>query len=210
MISDKTLLEVKTLPALPKEPLQWVMENEAVPSGSDLLWLEFGVWKGTTINYFSKFTKEVVYGFDSFEGLPEDWRDGFSKGAFNMSGVLPRVNENVQLMAGWFYETLPGFLEQYKDKKIGFLHLDADLYSSTQFVFSSVAHLLCKDAVIVFDELINYEGFDDDNGELRAWDEFISEWNVAYSWIGGHGKWGDCQTCNEKAAVRIHNVSAKV
>lgn len=210
MISAKTLLEVRTLPALPKEPLQWVMENEAVPSGNDLLWLEFGVWKGTTINYFSKFTDQTVYGFDSFEGLPEHWRDGFDKGAFSLGGTLPSVNNNVQLLAGWFDETLPRFLEQHKHKKIGFLHLDADLYSSTKFVLCSIAPLLCKDAVIVFDELINHEGFDDDNGELRAWDEFITEWNVDYSWIGGHGKWGDYQTCNEKAAVRVHNVSPRV
>jgi hypothetical protein len=55
------------------------------------LWLEFGVANGTTINYISKFTTDKVYGFDSFEGLPEKWRDGFDKGAFNENGNLPKI-----------------------------------------------------------------------------------------------------------------------
>jgi hypothetical protein len=43
------------------------------------LWLEFGVATGTTINYISRFTNDKVYGFDSFEGLPENWREGYDK-----------------------------------------------------------------------------------------------------------------------------------
>ena len=36
--------------------------------------LEFGVHKGKTINVMSKvFPNDTLYGFDSFEGLPEDW-----------------------------------------------------------------------------------------------------------------------------------------
>ena len=56
------------------------------------LWLEFGVASGRTINYISKFTTDTVYGFDSFEGLPEKWRDGFDKGAFSSNGNMPNVN----------------------------------------------------------------------------------------------------------------------
>jgi hypothetical protein len=206
MISSKTLNEVRGLPSLSTQPLQWVMENESPPQGKNVLWLEFGVWEGRSINYISQFTKESVYGFDSFEGLPEFWRDGFNAGVFNLSGKLPRVNDNVKLVKGWFSDTLPQFLESHQDKKIGFVHLDADLYSSTKFVLSSIAPLLAKDAILVFDELINYKGFDGLNGELRAWDEFINEQKISYSWIGGHGAWGDYQCKNEKAAVRIHAI----
>ena len=74
------------------------------------LWLEFGVASGHTINYISKFTNDTVYGFDSFEGLPEKWRDGFDKGAFTRNGEFPNVNTNVQLIKGWFNETLPNFI----------------------------------------------------------------------------------------------------
>ena len=39
----------------------------------------------------------------------------------------------------------------------------------------------------VFDELVNYPGFDGDTGELKAFYEFITENNVNYSWIGMNG-----------------------
>jgi hypothetical protein len=87
------------------------------------------VWscKWKTINYISKFTNRKVYGFDSFEGLPEKWRDGFDKGAFNRNGNLPKVNSNVKLIKGWFNHTLVNFIQKH-NKKISFIHMDADLY----------------------------------------------------------------------------------
>ena len=207
MISKQTLKEIKKLPALDKEPLRWVMEEKLAKQGDDLLWLEFGVWKGKTIGYIAGFTKHTIYGFDSFEGLPEFWRSGFDEGCFNEQGRMPSVPSNVELIKGWFDDTLPEFLQKHKSKQISFVHLDADLYSSTKTVLSSIAPFLIKDAVLVFDELINYEGYDDKNGELRAWDEFVKEFNVDYSWIGGYGPWGDYQTAHEKAAVVIHGLS---
>lgn len=207
MISSKTMEEVFNLPQLSREPLQWVMEGNPPKQGSNLLWLEFGVWRGGTIRYISHFTPETIYGFDSFEGLPEFWRDGFNEGTFNESGRLPSVPENVQLVKGWFNDTLPTFLQQHKDKQISFVHLDADLYSSTAFILSSIAPYLCADAVLVFDELINYPEFDGENGELRAWDEFVQKYNVQYTWIGGHGGWGCYETHCEKAAVIIHDLT---
>ena len=35
-------------------------------------YLEFGVFKGWSTNFFSKYVKKL-YAFDSFEGLREDW-----------------------------------------------------------------------------------------------------------------------------------------
>ena len=46
-------------------------------------YLEFGVFSGKTINHIAKKIKYNIYGFDSFEGLPEFWREGFEKGTFN-------------------------------------------------------------------------------------------------------------------------------
>mgnify|MGYP000079224382 CR=1 FL=1 len=75
-------------------------------------YLEFGVWQGGSINFFSsKFPNSQFYGFDSFEGLPENWRPGFEKGTFSLNGMLPKVNANVKLIPGWFNESLPYFLE---------------------------------------------------------------------------------------------------
>lgn len=51
---------------------------------NECAYLEFGVWKGQSSNFFSKYINKL-YCFDSFEGLSEDWH-GWScvKGQFNL------------------------------------------------------------------------------------------------------------------------------
>src|ERR1700730_14295135 len=89
---------------------------------------EFGVWRGATINRIARmFPDRTVYGFDSFEGLPEPWRDGYPRGMFR-ARELPEVLPNVQLVKGWFHETLTPFLKQTSESA-AFLHIDCDLYS---------------------------------------------------------------------------------
>lgn len=62
------------------------------------LYLEFGVWAGRSINYFAR-RAPVIYGFDSFEGLQEDWSGwSFPKGSFALKGRLPKVRPNVHLI----------------------------------------------------------------------------------------------------------------
>ena len=75
------------------------------------LWLELGVFKGYSINYPARRTDERVFGFDSLRGLQEDWKSvGHTRGIFDLAGHLPRMRSNVSLVAGWFSDTLPGFL----------------------------------------------------------------------------------------------------
>ena len=79
----------------------------------DGLYCEFGVASGRTINFIAERAPDrTIHGFDSFEGLPQDWRSGFRKGTFRMDG-LPAVRSNVELHQGWFNETLPAFVEQH-------------------------------------------------------------------------------------------------
>lgn len=181
---------IESIPNVNKPALNYVFENIKLEHKQNTLWLEFGVASGRTINYISGFTKENVYGFDSFFGLPEKWRDGFDKGAFNSAGTTPTVNNNVKLIAGWFSDTLPKFIEEEviaKKNKISFIHIDCDLYSSTKCIFDNVKSHLDKDCVIVFDELVNYPGFDGENGELKAFYELINENKVEWEWIGMKG-----------------------
>src|SRR3954466_12976205 len=43
---------------------------------------EFGVFQGRTISYLARrIPSRIVFGFDSFEGLPENWRGRFIQGA---------------------------------------------------------------------------------------------------------------------------------
>jgi Methyltransferase domain len=179
------------IPNLGKNPLQYIFETLQYKHEPNTLWLEFGVFEGRTINYISTFTNDRVYGFDSFEGLPEDWRHGFGKGTFNRNGRLPMVRPNVELVKGWFSDTLPKFLEMHKDQQVSFLHLDADLYSSTKFVLDTLKPYLHPQCILVFDELVNYPGYDGETGELRAWYEFCMENpEMKYEWIGMHGHIG--------------------
>lgn len=198
---------VQNIPDIQMYPLKYVFEVMKYEHKPNTLWLEFGVFNGRTINYISKFTTDTVYGFDSFEGLPEKWRDGFGKGAFNKKGDLPTVNKNVTLVKGWFDATLPAFMKANAGKKVSFIHIDADLYSSTKCIFNNVKNHLAKDCVIVFDELVNYPGFDGPTGELRAFYEFITENKVDYTWIGMDGKLGMIANKHERVAVIIHSVN---
>ena len=192
----------QNIPNIYKNPLNYVFENMLFEHKHDTLWLEFGVFHAETINYISNFTKNKVYGFDSFEGLPEKWRDGFEKGCFNMNGDLPQVNENVVLIKGFFEDTLSGFLNSM-NKKVSFVHIDCDLYSSTKHVLNNLIDFLDNECIIVFDELVNYPGFDGETGELKAFYEFIVENNIRYDWIGMDGELGDYENKSEKVAVRI-------
>jgi hypothetical protein len=134
------------------------------------LYLEFGVYKAATINLIASLTQSAVHGFDSFEGLPEDWRDGHDKGEFRVA-ALPAVRGNVTLHKGWFSDTLPPFLDKERGS-VCFLHVDCDLYSSTKTVFSSLADRLIPGTIIVFDEYFNYPGWQE--GEYKAFMEFVA------------------------------------
>jgi hypothetical protein len=158
----------------------------------DGLVCEFGVYRGTTINFIASLTPKTIYGFDSFEGLPEWWRNGFDAGRFRVAR-LPAVRQNVRLIKGWFNETLPGFLAEHRDKAL-FLHIDSDLYSSAKTVLDLFRDRIQSGTVIVFDEFFNYPGWRD--GESKAFSEFIEATGLAYEWLGY------CRF-HEQAAVRI-------
>ncbi|MEI7525270.1 MAG: TylF/MycF/NovP-related O-methyltransferase [Mariniphaga sp.] len=157
------------------------------------LHLEFGVFTGQSINLISKiFKSELIFGFDSFEGLPENWRDGFPAGMFSLN-KLPKVNKNVQLIKGWFTETLPKFIES-NPGNIAFMHVDCDLYSSTKTIFDLLQNKICKGTVIVFDEYFNYPGWK--NGEFKAFQEFANKNNIKYNYI-------TYNNTNEQVAILI-------
>lgn len=147
----------------------------------DKLFLEFGTYKGESINFCSSLMPEVkFYGFDSFEGLQETLST-WEKGRFNLKGKLPKVNDNVSLIKGYFNETLPKFLEEHKEKA-AFIHIDCDLYSSTKTIFDNIYDRIVPNTVIQFDEYYNYPGWR--NHEFKAFQEFCKKYSVEYEYIG--------------------------
>jgi predicted O-methyltransferase YrrM len=144
------------------------------------LYLEFGVFRGTTLNWLASLTDHTLYGFDSFEGLPERWRDGFEPGRFRVRR-MPAVRRNVRLVPGWFDQSLPAFLAEHPEP-VAFLHVDCDLYSSTKCVLDHLGPRLAPGSVIVFDEFLNYPGWED--GESRAFRELVAASRLEFSYLG--------------------------
>lgn len=155
---------------------------------------EFGVYKGESINHLARLASpRPVYGFDSFEGLPEQWRGEYDKGHFSLSGALPLVEENVNLVVGYFDKTLPRFLDEHQDT-VSFAHIDCDLYSSTVTILEALAGRLEPGVVLVFDEYFNFPGWEQD--EYRAFQEFISRTGRTYEYLAYNAR-------HEQVAMRL-------
>ena len=150
----------------------------------------------------SEFIKNDIYGFDTFEGVDIQWENWDMK-QFNINGVPEQVkqldknvrykctgltkkfNSNVKFVKGLFQNTLPKFLKE-KNEKITFLHIDCDIYEGAKTIFDNCNKYLSNNSIIVFDELVNYYGFQ--NGEFKTFYEWVNENNIKFEWIGIDGK----------------------
>lgn len=141
------------------------MFNFALNNLKEGLIAEFGVYKGTSINYIAKKTSRIIHGFDTFEGLPESWSGQFSANTFSCSKRMPKVRKNVRFYKGLFSETLPKFLEEHKEA-FALIHIDCDLYCSTKCVFDFIKGRIKSGTIIQFDEFFNYPGWQ--KGEYKS------------------------------------------
>jgi hypothetical protein len=143
---------------------------------------EFGVFEGYSINYFAKKLPQDIYGFDSFEGLQEDWAGWvLPKGTFDLGGKLPKVKKNVHLIKGWFDKTLPVFLQSHPEK-FSFIHIDCDTYEATKAALFYLNPRIVEGTVIIFDEYFSYRGWQ--LGEYKAWKEFVADNSLVYGYLG--------------------------
>ena len=158
--------------------IEWASKKTRGEFGMGLA-LEFGVAGGRTLDIISKDHHAV--GFDSFEGLPEDWRDGFPKGMF--AGPVPAI-QNAEVVIGWFEDTLPKWITLNRDRlsNLELIHVDCDLYSSTVTVLENLKPWIKSGLYIVFDEYHSYPGWREH--EAKAWEEFVMRHNIKYEIIG--------------------------
>lgn len=169
-------------------PHRWALIAYALEkSPAEGLYAEFGVADGASVNHAAQWLAgkrpgATIHGFDSFEGLPEDWTATYERrGKFSRGGALPAVEANARLHKGWFDATLPPFLADHPGPA-AFIHIDCDLYSSTRTVLDLLAPRLVKGTVIVFDEYFNYFGWREH--EFKAWQEFVRDRKLAYRYLG--------------------------
>jgi hypothetical protein len=144
--------------------------HDEVCGGTAIDFLEFGVYKGNSIRFWSQMNRDPhsrFIGFDSFEGLPENWTKKVTKGAFYVAGAVPQIDdERVSFIKGWFQTTLPSFLDRFTPRSRLVIHNDSDLYSSTLFTLVSLHSFLVPGTVIIFDE------FSSATHEFRAFADY--------------------------------------
>lgn len=166
--------------------------------------VEFGVYRGTTMRILrEKFDDSFqLFGFDSFEGLPEDWKDASGKvvapaNRFDLQKNIPDI-PNVKMYDGWFCDTIP----QYKPIAEPFclLHVDCDLYSSAKEVLYELNDFIVKDTIIVFDEWFYDHKFDNTDHEQKAFYEWSADKERIFELID----FGKKDPKFEQQIVKIH------
>ncbi len=167
---------VFTLPKLPELFFhRWALFDSMIDkTKKDRPFYEFGVWRGESFKYLIN-TFKKGYGFDTFEGLPEDWHDK-KQGKYSAEGTIPEIDGGT-FIAGKFEDTLPTFYS--KPRPIASLiNFDADLYSSTLCALNYSKPVIDKDTILIFDEFIGNKNWEED--EYKALNEFCTFNNLTY------------------------------
>lgn len=179
--AEVAMLEaLRAAPVFPDRRAHLEHAAKAAPAGTAA---EFGVYRGDSLCRIVDVRKGLVYGFDSFEGLPEAWDTGSGEPhqpghfATEMPKDLPN---RVHLVPGLFKDTIPAWLTEHEEP-LAFVHVDCDLYSSAAEVLSGLNDRIVEGTVIVFDELVDFA-----ETWYPNWRE--GEWKALCEWIKAHGR----------------------
>ena len=144
-------------------------------------YLEFGVFRGESLAWWLELDKHPdsrFFGFDTFTGLPEDWRTLFRKwpsGTFDTEGDPPILDDRrARFVKGLFQDTLGQFLAEWQPRGTIIVHCDPDLYSSTLFVLTELDPILKTGAIIIFDD------FNSSNDVFRAFKDYVSAYRLTF------------------------------
>jgi hypothetical protein len=209
---------VEDLKRKQREAVQHLIDRFGAENLGD--YLEFGVFSGSSISFMYQVLQEFklehirLFGFDSFEGLPEiaateddgTWAPGdFKLGIEFTKGILTARGidwNRVFLTKGWFCDTLkPEFCQQHQIKKASILMVDCDLYSSTVDVLKFCEPLIQDEVVIFFDDWNSNNLADKNLGEKKAFDEFLQEHSdLAVKEFGNYAAHTACFIVTRQAA----------
>nr|WP_237160910.1 class I SAM-dependent methyltransferase [Mycolicibacterium parafortuitum] len=159
------------------------------------LLLDLGVWIGWSTRLAADASGRQVYGFDTFEGLVEDWQVDdqlvIKRGTFSLTeplaqrfiadtgvtlqdGLPPALGRKVEFIKGMTYDTLAPFLAERPDAPITLFHMDLDTYESCLHALETCKDRFVEGSVLVFDEYLVT------NGEMRAFYEFQRKYGLQW------------------------------
>jgi O-methyltransferase len=165
--------------------LRRICSDPSLPAGA---FVECGVARGGCITLMSYISggSRPVWGFDSFEGMPElteedeksgqDWvgyKCAGPGGVEDVRKLLARFQADgpwVKLIPGWFENTLKDAVKDIGP--IAVLRLDNDWYKSTRYCLDVLYDHVVPSGAIVIDDYFSFVGC------KKAVDEFRSEKNI--------------------------------
>lgn len=142
--------------------------------------VEFGVFDGGWLETIANFCEKLnsprkLYGFDSFEGLPEGtehdlncWEKGQFAADYEVVCARLKTKERpwINLRKGWFSDTLP---KEHGLDRIAYARIDCDLYSAAVECLEFLSARLVHGAILVFDDWT----YNEDKGETKACYEWL-------------------------------------
>jgi O-methyltransferase len=162
-----------------KDLFKYIIEKESLQG--KINYIEFGVANGDSFKWWVNNNNDpssVFAGFDTFSGLPENWGP-FKKGDMSTDNKIPEIDDHrCQFYEGLFQQTLPAFVRNFDFSDRSIIHMDADLFSSTLYVLTTLAPYLKKNDIIFFDE------FNVPMHEFFAFDIFVNSYYLKYEIIG--------------------------
>ena len=150
--------------------------SETMCPDAAITYLEFGVHEGYSILTWAGLNRHPesrFIGFDTFHGLPEDWKS-YRAGHFSTEGRTPQTDDaRVRFVAGLFQDTLDGALAEIPRAGRLVVHIDSDLYSAALYVLTRLHDRLVPGTLIIFDQWVDIH-------EYRALSDYRSAYGTPF------------------------------
>lgn len=157
-------------------------------------YLEFGVCHGTSLKCMHQVLEELklpnvrIFGFDSFEGLPdtaqeeglENWEPGSFASPIGKTKLYLTKNGidwgKTFLIKGWYSDTLTENLKkEHHITKASVIMVDCDIYSSSKESLDFCKSLIKDTSIVFFDDWYAGGAAEKNVGQKKALDEFLVE-----------------------------------